>query len=101
MALSSKRQIIDSDYLLKRAETEVELADKAASEKAAATHHKLASAYFDRLFDDGASAEPQRNGLDVKRENQAAVSAVFGCWRVAQHDAGLEDLMQALEATAR
>jgi hypothetical protein len=99
MALSSKRQITDGDYLLRRAETEVELAEKAATNKAAATHRTLAGAYFDKLFGDGVSGKPRMNELDVKRENQAAVSALFRSWEVEQNDAGLKDLVQALEAT--
>jgi hypothetical protein len=101
MALSSKRQVVDSDYLLRRAETEVELAEKATSGKAAATHHKLASAYIDRLFANQASAEPQRNELDVKRENRAAVSALFKCWKVEQQDPGMESLLTSLQGLDR
>ena len=100
MALTTKRQIIDSDYLLGRAESEIELADKAPNPKIAETHQRLASAYFDRLFADGANPAPQRNQLEVQRENKAALGKIFCCWSSDQQDEGFEDLMQALEAQA-
>jgi hypothetical protein len=98
MALSTKRQIIDSDYLLGRAEVEVELANAAPDSRVAATHQQLASAYFDRLFADGTKPAPQKNQLEVQREKQAALRKIFCCWSSEQQDESFEDLMQALEA---
>jgi hypothetical protein len=100
MALFTKRQIIDSDYLFGRAETEVKLADKAPNRKIAETHQRLASAYFDRLFADEATPAPQRNPLEVQRENQLALTKLFCCWSSEQQEEGFEELVQALDAQA-
>ena len=98
MGLSSKHQVIDSDYLLCRAEAEVALAEEAANEKAAQTHHNLASAYFDKLFADRAGTMSERSRREIIQENRAAVTSVFGHWRVERQDASLQGLLQVLEA---
>ena len=97
MALSSKHQVIDSEYLLHRAEAEVALAEEAANLQVAQTHRKLASAYFDRLFADGTVVVPERNQRDVVRENRAALTALFGGWKIEPQNAGLRNLLEVLE----
>ena len=49
----------DRAYFLNRAETQVELARKAAHEKAAQAHYQLAGYYWDRAFNPQ-MAKPRR-----------------------------------------
>jgi hypothetical protein len=50
VGLSPKHDVADSDYLLARAASEARMADEASVCGAAEIHHKLASAYLDRVF---------------------------------------------------
>lgn len=67
MGLSPKYDVADSDYLLARAATEARMADEAAVCGAAEIHHKLASAYLDRVFSVSPSsiARRDRDALDT------------------------------------
>lgn len=52
MGFYPKRSVPDADYLLRRAETEARLADRAKDEVAADAHHTIANTYLGRLFGD-------------------------------------------------
>ena len=69
----------DCDYLLGRAKAEIEMADNATSEAAAARHHELASLYLARLFSDeaGGNEDPWAR-LEAWQERGAAIKSVFG-----------------------
>ena len=47
----------DSDYFEKRAEAEIELAQRARDSRAVQAHYELASAYLDRIYGEPGSAE--------------------------------------------
>jgi hypothetical protein len=101
MGLSSKREVFDGDYLLGRAEAEILLAEQASSERAAAMHQKLASAYFDRLFADGAVPALQLDRLEALREKRVALASLFQWPRnlAEQEHPILSELLQTLDAT--
>jgi hypothetical protein len=46
----------DLDYYERRAEQEIELAQRSASSRAVQAHYQLASAYLDRIHGDGTQA---------------------------------------------
>jgi hypothetical protein len=100
MGLSSKRKVADSDYLLERAEAEVQLVEKARSEQAAATHQKLASAYFDRLFSDGSNNSLKLDRVQVLEEKRAAFASVFKWPRAGgdQEQRILSELLEELDS---
>lgn len=50
----------DTDYLQRRAEEELEMAQRAGSPEATATHYKLANAYLERIEAVGRSADDGR-----------------------------------------
>ena len=100
MGLSSKRRVLDGDYFLKRAEAEVRLADKAGSAHAAAMHQKLASAYFDKLFADGAAGSRQMDPAQVQVEKRAALASLFS-WPQREGDGEhlvLSELLEELDS---
>ena len=51
----------DIDYYQRRAETEIELAQRATTTRAVQIHYELASAYLDRIHGD--TPVPGPNGL--------------------------------------
>lgn len=51
------------DYYEGRAETQIELAQRAQCPRAVQAHYQLASAYLDRIHGDNPKAEPNLFGL--------------------------------------
>ena len=49
----------DVNYLEKRAEAELELAQRATHASAVRAHYEMASAYLDRIYEDAAAAPEQ------------------------------------------
>lgn len=59
--LYPKRSVEDAEYLLRRAEAEVQLADQAKQIEVAEAHNGLARLFLDRVF--GVAAQhPEHNG---------------------------------------
>jgi hypothetical protein len=57
LGFTPSKPVRDSGYLLRRAEAEAEAAERATSAASAEAHHRLASAYLDRIFGDEAGSE--------------------------------------------
>lgn len=47
----------DPDYYERRAETEIEMAQRAASSEAVQAHYELAAAYLDKIYGEAPSAD--------------------------------------------
>ena len=62
MSLSPRRSVADCDYLLDRADAEINAADRSFDSCAKGVHQKLASLYLDRVFgenvDEGGGSPP-------------------------------------------
>ncbi len=77
MGFFPKRSVPGSDYLLARVEAEVELAEHAADQNAAAAHHKLADSYLGQLFGDDAAPMTLFDRAKARPENRQAMLDVF------------------------
>ena len=91
-----RQQVADADYLLQRAEEEARLAGRIPGDPAVEAHHRLASAYLDRLF--GGEAPPSSararsvaERLDTWREAFQPLAA-----RLEQDATALTDEMAGL-----
>jgi hypothetical protein len=87
----------DCEYLLGRAKAEIEMADLASSEAAAARHHELASLYLARVFSDeaGESEDPWTR-LEAWQERRAALQSIFGHFADEQPREPAVDLVDLL-----
>ena len=96
MALSPSTQIADAEYLLRRAEAEAVQANTSTS-RTAEVHHRLASAYLDRLFGDAASVPA---GAQRPAETAAALRSIFADWPLPFYaDDPFEDVVSGLAQT--
>ena len=69
MSLSPRGSVPDCEYLLDRANAEIDAADRSADDRAQSLHRKLASLYLDRVFGDrpGAGAGSRPSPFDEQR----------------------------------
>lgn len=77
MGFFPTRPVPDADYLISRAEAEIQMADRAASAVPAEVHHKLASAYLGKLFKDPKSCGETLKHGEIEQTKRAAMAAIF------------------------
>ena len=103
---SPKSVVPDFEYLLERATTEAELADRFPDTKAADLHLELANAYLARVFGDH-PALPGPAETQVVQENREAMRLAVGALsHLAQpaevsHDPKFSSLLSSLSDTPK
>jgi hypothetical protein len=99
MGIQPKQEVPDSDYLLERVVAEANLAEAASSPESAAIHHKLASAYLDRVLMEGrpaTSQEPASDPVALMSEVLSPISRPLPCGALGQPDAVFTPLISRL-----
>jgi hypothetical protein len=89
MGIQPKHKVPDSDYLLERGVAEANLAEAASSPESAEIHHKLASAYLDRVLVERppAPAEaPPSDRLALIREVLSPIARPLPCGAIGNPD---------------